>query len=112
MLGSFRGCKRKIGIVSLGLACVLTACWIKNISSPTLPYRFQFDFVRTGLRVVIQEVEFVDTSNGTVTTIIRTDNWFNRLVVIAPYWSITIPLILVSAWCLLTKTRTAPTADR
>ena len=101
----FKGWRRNLGVLTLILACVVTAWWIKSLFSPTLPYRLQIDFEPQGLRVAIQEVEFAAFTTGSLVTITRTNSWFNRLVVPLPYWSVVIPLTLLSAWLLLSKPR-------
>ena len=101
----FKPWRRKLGVLTLVFACVFAGWWVKSMFTPPLPYRLQIEFVRNGLRVGIQEANLSVMVVGTVTMITSTGTWFDRFGLTIPYWSITIPLTLLSAWLLLSKTR-------
>lgn len=97
MMGTyFKPLRRKFGVVTLGLACVLATCWIisRDWHTEFVPM-MQVELMNSGIHVnvwtdrVLWGELMIPPSNRTEMTI--------------PYWSIVIPLTLLSALLLLSK---------
>jgi hypothetical protein len=153
----FRGWKRKIGAITLGLACVFVAEWVRSsvmfdgieiISSNS---KYSLSSVRGKIRwfyahgdqARVEKREFrfpsfvLDENNFDSKFELRLKRWsfvlsdfrfmtgsesqlfysdlvqaqgppvlVNQIIAQIPYWSIVLPLTVISAWCLLTKPRT------
>ena len=130
----FKGWRRKVGCVTLVMACVFAVGWVRSLTR-----RDTFDFGR---------VEIVSLESSLAVAIwprsnLRLPQWFTEdsrsidsvfgphgcrsrgagfwssgiadlqstLIVVAPYWSIVIPLTLLSAYLLLSKPRVAKTTS-
>lgn len=132
MGGFFKGWRRKIGIVTLLMACVFAGGWVRSFhfgdcvlwnsmmfsSHGNLycvpPQRLTMSWERPEWSVVNVASADIDSSFGQVTwqwrlmgfgigvfTIFRTD----ILVILFPYYSIVIPLTLLSAYLLISRRR-------
>jgi hypothetical protein len=138
----FKPLRRKIGVVTLMLACLFAAGWVRsrsiidNFGGPT---RGRFEVGINSIDNSIDLTLFVrGTSNETVWRMPDHDSCENvpldvvfdgfiwvislcgfkvgyqlppqccHTVCLIPYWSIVIPLTLLSAWLLLSKPRTKP----
>jgi hypothetical protein len=55
--------------------------------------------------------EWADFKFGRGTTPFGTGKPHRTDIVVVPFWSIAMPLTLISAWCLLTKCRTKPATE-
>ena len=114
----FKGRKRKLGVVTLLLALVFTAGWVRSVVTAATPFRPNLiafspatyevkdgDFVGIGTeRQSLTWWEFdtydVDDPTGHI------GNTTAPVIVFAiPFWSIILPLTLVSAFLLLSKPR-------
>jgi len=103
-MGYFKPWRRKIGMITLVLACLSAAGWARSISVEDV-----FSFGGRQLRSHSGLIEeFVDTSIDLTdffgqirTTRVRVTYWR------VPYWSIVVPLTLLSAYLLLSKPRVA-----
>lgn len=114
----FRGWKRKLGVVTLLLACVSTAGWVRSfyskdsivtIRTPNLPDRR--GYLSAGWisseQGNIERVTSLAVGRGgkpMIGTAYR--NWS------VPYWSIVLPLTLVSTDLLFSKPRQTPPTPR
>jgi hypothetical protein len=117
----FRGWKRKIGVMALVLACFVAVGWVRSLrvgdwiripigehahfvlfthpgtfggglsDDPSAVARYRYDMsIWTGERYTFRTPSIADRVYDTVHL---------------SYWSIVLPLTLISAWCLLTKPR-------
>jgi hypothetical protein len=131
MGGFFHGWRRKLGVVTLVVACMFAALWVR---SPTIDDRITFPtfcncscesesiFGRLVWQTVISEDTEYDLSlrstqwgDGMPPRMFGDDGlfYFHRngregslfLELCIPHWSIVIPLTLLSAWLLLSKPR-------
>ena len=143
----FRGWKRRVGVLTLVIACVLAMAWLTCLTNPNLINR-QFDrmipysgggvtlftdgnrisLVKGEVVTTIDEVETIDNSShpttlpesnqdasqddgrstdgvSQMTVPVRLVTLNLTSMVDIPFWSIVAPLILVSAFLLLTKPR-------
>jgi hypothetical protein len=116
----FRGWKRKVGCVTLGLACASAAIWLRSL------------FVGDGLWLVFSNQSYtfvsadgrVGCASGQLLGFVKTEIMFKswnrptdpyRALAVAsvppqwmiPYWSVCQPFTLVSAWLLFSKPRPA-----
>jgi hypothetical protein len=98
----FRGWKRKLGVVTLGLACVFAGWWIhaQSLVTNTEGIRFRFDFTSDGVDFDCTDFAYSIQSSGAGSGRMKT---LARLLV--PYWAIVSPLTLLSAYLLLSKPR-------
>ena len=103
----FKPLRRKVGLVTLAMACLLTAGWVRSYCG--------------GDRIIAIVMEGFESKNGYIQHI-RIDlegrGWKKPLVYrpdgtfCVPYWSICVPLTLLSAFLLLSKPRAAkPKSD-
>jgi len=116
----FKGWRRKLGVLTLLMACAITSIWLFNSSTSfaALPRRIQFAYESDAIKITVDEtavtpvsvtrvVKAEDGSASTITT------WEPRIIVIgsqhvtAPYLTVVLPLALLSAYLLLVKPRIA-----
>jgi hypothetical protein len=132
----FRGWKRKVGLVALGLACLFAAGWVRSQSEDDSFNSELFDgswnyfasanghltwitstseivgfsayeaAMLTGLPP--EEHQVVSSNAFSETT---KDSRLTTTKYVVPYWSIVVPLTLVSAGLLLSKSRREKTAE-
>jgi hypothetical protein len=129
----FRGWKRKIGAAALAMTCVFAMGWLRSFANYDRKF-FQIDDHRFllifssnscfGTTITIQsdirlppdvpkiDLRFVGFSMsaefGTNYFAGPTGQVFHVAI---PYWLIVTPLTLISAWCLLSKPPSKPTAQ-
>jgi hypothetical protein len=103
----FKGWRRKAGLVTLALAMVLTAGWMRS----TLYYDQFFMQVPRGV------LHYVCSENGRIVVESPADRfWDDESFALysgpidyqwervgIPYWSLVLPLTLLSAWLILAK---------
>ena len=103
----FGGWKRKVGVVTLVMACVCALGWIwsiKGAPKATIPTKFEIELVRSGIHVLLSQ-----QTNSVAAMIKYGDRTEARYEVndmidlTIPYWSIVIPLTLFSAYLLLSR---------
>ena len=101
----FRGWRRKVGVVTLVLACVFTGFWVLSLISSN---KLVIEFSRTNDFAKSIELR---SEGGMMQYVESTELYFgdhdNEVLFAHTYWSIVIPLTLVSLWLLLTKPRKA-----
>ena len=125
----FKGWRRKTGCVTLLLAMVLTTFWVRSLGRPLLAQigygRFHLlhstegridwmSWIQPGSEpqvamVVLSSVPAEDLAKilELIGADLRNSNVELREASI-PYWSLAIPLTLLSAWLLLSKPRQPP----
>lgn len=115
----FKPLRRKIGVTTLVLACLFMGGWFRSlITSETLAILCIAGGSSEGAIAVRPLDRFrlvpVWREGGSISKSIKsTDSWkrfqcyidLNRLIFVFPYWSIVVPLTLLSAWLLLSKPR-------
>ena len=92
----FKGWRRKAGVVTLAMAMLLTDAWIRSIST-----RDSVGFRLFGKWNVAASEEQSLQWGAEVPSTILWNVWT------VPYWSIVLPLTLLSAWLILAKPRNA-----
>lgn len=106
MLSFSRGWKRKVGCVTLLVACLFAAIWMKSLS--------EFSVSAFGSDVFI-------SYGGRIQWIRKTSHWiddgrpnpYSEMQTIAvPFASIVVPLTLLSAWLLLSKPPRVETTEQ
>ncbi len=102
----FKGWRRKAGLVTLAMALLLTVAWMRScvtsdviISHSQMPST-SFESCDGGLCCF----QWTDTSTAAQHRTSRQTLYF------IPYWSLVLPLTLLSAWLLLVKPRKAKAA--
>ena len=113
----FQGWRRKAGLATLAMACLLTVAWMRSfvigdrlqVASHFLisaggGVEWQFD--RTG--------DLIDWTSAPVDPdgiffLFRMGSQIRRTIYLS-YWSLVLPLTLLSAWLLLIKPRPAKSA--
>lgn len=127
----YRCWRRKAGVLTLGLACVFVWGWVRSLSvEDEFHFRTRYLAVSTnGILYVtyFQDVDSLiqfwwsmdDSSSGLFEAILWSVNWNWRwqgfgyfcsekgYLVSIPYWSIVLPLTLLSTYLLLSKPRPA-----
>ena len=127
----FKPWRRKIGVVTLVMACVFAATWIRSFNVADCA---QWDFavfcsgegnlyvtVPIPLKIEWAWPEWTVEKDADIESALNEVKWrwrsigfgyaevgffdTNGLVILAPYWSLVIPLSLLSAWLLLSKPR-------
>jgi hypothetical protein len=150
MYGFFKPLRRKLGVVTLVMACVFAAAWVRSLteldivvrlnannthlmmsvggtlnwermwpiviprpsrwmyrhqsSSPKEDFDVSYGFL--GLGFDIRNQSRIETKIGTVPYIAESETWQ------IPYWSIVIPLTLLSAWLLFSNRRQSKTPTK
>jgi hypothetical protein len=132
----FRGWKRKIGVVVLGLACCVSIAWARSfhivdswsLANPAFgkaihvwisiggTIRRSRFYEVPGVPLPIHHCSYTRTSfreysideQNELDEFATPPNALKLRDFDIPYWSIAIPLTIFSAWCLLTKPRTKP----
>ena len=101
MNGYFNPLRRKAACVTLGLACVFAAGWVRSLIAADRFSFFDVDFLSEDGWVMRCVTTFTTEQVGSQfgTTAIETPVWS------IPYWSIVVPLTLLAAWLLLSKPR-------
>ena len=120
----FRGWKRKAGLVTLILTCLLAAGWVRSMGRlDTIFIRGRFVVISTEARIGITddirlpvttasmkagELARIDSRPFDHELIHATSSDTSRLALHSsvktfPYWPIVIPLTLLSVWLLLSK---------
>jgi hypothetical protein len=109
MLEFFKGWRRKFGVLTLLMACVFAAGWVRSLIVADRINFFGAQMLSWHGEIMRCVAVLVRTQIGsqTVTSAQETPIWT------IPYWSIVIPLTLLSAWLLLSnpkrsKSITAP----
>lgn len=106
----FKPLRRKIGILTLVMACVAAAFWIATLN---VGFKRQIPFsLRLGEGPVLSSFHVVYSANGSIRLTKRTQLFIDRSIHFGetekanlPYSMIVIPLTLLSAWLLFSKTR-------
>lgn len=120
MMGYFKLRRRKVGVITLVVACVFVAGWVRSNLADD---RISFDAFERTISIVsasggiaCESRKFSDIWDALQSR--RGSTWDRGVKVasppinrpqIIPYWSIVIPLTLLSAWLLLSKPRAKPT---
>lgn len=122
MLNFFKGWKRKAGVVTLAIALLFAGGWIRslcwidvltlNCGEHTNIISFDQDLgfgVDCGLEQKNEFTAFIDNCRNSLFRWSAYREWYVRCKsgVIVPYWSLVLPLTLLSAWLLLSKPRVA-----
>ena len=100
----FRGWRRKIGVVTLVMACVFMMGWVRSafvdnkIDIPT-PDRNLLRVVSTAGELQFKKMEAFEVGVGNEVC------YYDLGGPILPYWSIVAPLTLISFWLMLFKPR-------
>ena len=131
MFDYFRGWKRKTGLVTLSLLCVLTVLWTRTFHSEdvcgfkaggrkhiltssrqgvdwlSIPKDANWKWFPHGIWL---QTHGSDYAGNPPDSTMRSFQFERRpetgqLVVGAPYWSLMLPLTILSAWLLLSKRR-------
>lgn len=99
----FKPWRRKVGVVSVGLACVFMAGWVRS-------YQTDDQFEVFGHMFVSFEGSFYEMSR----TVTVSNQGGSNIATIAlsplwqcPYWTVVAPLTLLSTYLLLSKPRPA-----
>ena len=98
----FHGWRRKIGVVTLLMACMFAVGWVTSLSGRLPSERgvsIEIELWESRIDVVFNQIEFVESDPHNLI-----GTWEFRRIPI-PYWSIVIPLTLLSAFLLLSKPR-------
>ena len=96
----FKSWRRKFGVVMLVMACVFAGWWVHghSLATNTEGIWFHFAFVSAGI-----EFECDDFAHGVQSS----GSYWSRSKTLAklfvPYWSIVIPLTMLSTYLLLRK---------
>jgi hypothetical protein len=123
MRGFFKGWKRKLGVVTLGLACLFAAGWVRSLS-----VRDATRFTVTARQNAISSAEghiswvawnanvFRNSDALWISRALVRGKWAwtcfdtddfegvaGRVALAIPYFAIVIPLSLLSAWLVLSK---------
>lgn len=106
MFEFFRGWKRKCGVVVLCLACISTIVWLRGTKygDDTIQWpiddssRYVVGIPPAGYWFTKQRTKTFRFKNGGSTSI----NEYEWIYVI-PYWYVSTPLMLLSAWLLFSK---------
>jgi hypothetical protein len=142
----FRSWKRKIGVLMLVMACVLTAGWLRSLSGLDIIGTPILNQIAIGIESKGSYIGLLiaEAPNGSVGhpvwhryTSAQIDGWvrsspqavvevhplgmihigfaespiaFSRNCLV-PYWTVTLPIALISAWCLLSKSRAKPATN-
>ena len=97
----FRGWRRKVGVVTLVLACVFTGFWVLSLISSN---KLVIESSRTNDFAKSIELR---SEGGMMQYVESTELYFgdhdNEILFEYAYWSIVIPLALLAAFLLLTK---------
>jgi hypothetical protein len=120
----FKPWRRKLGIATLMMACVFAAAWVRSLMLTDVVRVPLWQFGKIGIASNVGYFSFAWAShersnNGfnwitypfEVTALISYAPWtfdFTSKTPVQPvmgYWSVVIPLTLVSAWLLLSKPR-------
>jgi hypothetical protein len=106
----FKGWRRKVGVVTLGLACVFAGAWVHSLTTYADLTRLSvhgdclggFWRSRNGtIEYVTYRVKGRPNGDGMPSSIrVTLHEEVERSI---SYWSLTIPLRLLSAWLLLSK---------
>lgn len=126
----FNGWRRKVGVATLVWACVFAAAWVRSFSIrdfiPLPKLRTAALATESGCLVLLRETEAVLISEVPGLDVIwenvdGIENPMNPMPPVAtmvasayfekagsiPYWSLVLPLTLLSGWLLLSKPRLA-----
>lgn len=98
----FAGTKRRTGLVLLAVACILTAGWVRSF--------YTTDVLRILGGTLESRNGQIDRSATTSMVVGRIGGSVTSIYWSVPYVAILLPLTLLSAWQLLSKTRPAQTA--
>ena len=110
MSNFFQGWRRQIAVPMLVMASVGMAGWVWSLEgSPkgTIPTKLSIEFVADGIHVSVSQYSdrilgYLKAGNKS------TANYAVDVIVdlTIPYWSVVVPLTLLSAWLLLSKEAT------
>lgn len=121
----FRGWRRKLGLITLGLACALTLGWLRSCyKRDRIVFQDYTSLIGIKDRIengkiagLISEKQLISlTAWEAVESInnVKIGGWMmlfdHAPVYSVPYWQITIPITLLSAYLLLSKPRQKPSA--
>lgn len=99
----FKPLRRKIGVVTLLLACVFVAAWVRSYDEESANgVEFPFYDDRYNLLLLPEGIvlgKFVLELEENQQVLVLHDFF------VIPHWTIVIPLTLLSAWLLLSKPR-------
>ena len=118
----FRGWKRRVGIALLTVACGLCCVWLRSLDHMDLFFwsfgRSTFEFTThvNGLVLNWSESSEELVLDGPISIYWHSYCWvtvasptsYKLRGLTIPYWSIVLPLALLSAWLLLSKTSIEP----
>jgi hypothetical protein len=123
----FKLWRRKIGVLTLVVACVFAAGWVRSFSKTDIvtvhgTYAFISENGRFTIsqRLRVRQKFKSGATKGDSISSLSFNSWISPwsfdvgstsvlpdYTSLTPYWSIVIPLTLLSAWLLLSKTRVA-----
>ena len=88
----FRGWRRKAGLVTLAMACLLATGWMRSYVAPSPPFSSWFES-RDGVLFLWNDI------------LIEGVAWSGPrgALVFISYWSLVLPLTLLSVWLILSK---------
>lgn len=103
IMGSyFKPLRRKIGLISLALACVFSGAWVRSCLYEDEIHINGRHFISSG--GFFGETTILGTLNENGDPVNLLPIW------LIPYAMVVIPLLLLSAWLLLSKPRVKPPA--
>ena len=119
---TFKPWRRKIGVLTLLLACVFAMGWIRGIRARDLIDTGRYipgsrglviDSNGNSLTVMTRSGDAICFENGEINTILPVSNASVdcNTIIKTPYWSIVAPVALISAWLLLSKPRQSKTGS-
>jgi RNase P/RNase MRP subunit p29 len=119
----FHGWRRKLGVLTLVLACIFIGGWLRGLCAHDLidtgryirgRHGIVIDSNGNSLKIMTRSGEAICLDHTGAINTINMDtsdvHVFLAGIVTVPYWSIVIPLTLLSAYLLLSKPR-KPTLD-
>lgn len=99
MMGDFfRGWRRKLGVVTLAMACVLASAWLRSFSAYHQQWSHKFDEVTSySVGLWNDHVHIESLESGKISAV-------RKWSIAIPYW-FAVPLTLSSAYLLLWQPR-------
>lgn len=94
----FHGCRRKIGVMTLVMACVFLTPWVRSMGTWPVGegHKFSLEFMESRVDFRVDHLSDISHDGYTSTHLFKFS---------APYWAIVIPLTLLSAYLLLRNPR-------
>lgn len=113
MLQFFHGWRRKVGCVSLALALMFCSAWVRSTHSAEL-IKINSWMFKSGRGAFSYQIDH-RTERAIywrTTPIGQSSSVYDHFGSVIPYWCVTTPLTLLSAYLILWKTRKQKTADQ